>query len=503
MYFCRYSAKVSTISNMLSKSNFMQFLRCSCELWLAKQRPDLFPPTDPALQRIFDEGNVVDSWAQKLFPDAVNVDGFGVPAATNTRKAVATGATALLQPTFMTSRISCRCDILTKNADGSWNIYEVKSSTDVKEEHIVDVAFQRTCLEEAGVRVAQTFLVHINNQYVKRGEIDPRQLFAIKDITHEVEAVMPVVKKEIPRALAVLDWDKAPSLVHVASCANPAECEFLACYFSELNGDHIYSIATSLPKEKLIAFLERGLLKREQVPTDVLAELPDIKLPGIQAEPVVSVDKEAIKAELGELQYPLYFLDYETFFPAVPLFDGYRPYQHAVFQYSVHVVREPGAEPEDYCFLAEEMVDPVPALAASLREHIGDQGSVIVWNARFEASRNAEIGEHLPEYADFMASVNNRMYDLMMIVKKGYYVDSRFGGSASIKKVLPVMCPELSYADLAIHEGGTASASWAVLTNPATPSEQKAQLKKDMLAYCGLDTYAMFAIYQKFQEAIS
>lgn len=478
----------------------MQFLRCSCELWLAKQRPDLFPPTDPALQRIFNEGNVVDSWAQKLFLGAVNVDGFGMPAATNTRKAIATGATALLQPTFMTSKISCRCDILTKNPDGSWNIYEVKSSTDVKEEHIVDVAFQRTCLEEAGVRVAQTFLVHINNQYVRRGEIDPRQLFAFKDITHEVQNVMPMVKKEIPRALAILEWDKAPSLVHVSNCSDPVKCEFLACYFPELNCDHIYSIATSLPKEKLIAFLERDLIKPEQVPADVMAELPDITIPGAQSEPAISIDKEAIRAEFQELQYPLYFLDYETYFPAIPLFDGYRPYQHAVFQYSVHVVREPGAEPEDYCFIAEEMADPEPALAASLREHIGDLGSIIVWNERFEASRNAEMSEHLPEFADFMSSLNDRMYDLMMIVKKGYYVDSRFGGSASIKKVLPVMCPELSYNDLAIHEGGTASASWAILTKPETPPEQKAQLKKDMLAYCGLDTYAMLAIYRKFAE---
>src|SRR3989338_2391425 len=105
---------------MLSKSNFMQFLRCSCELWLTKQRPDLVPSTDPALQRIFDEGNVVDRWAQKLFPNAVNIDGFGMPAAVNTKKAIASGATVLLQPTFMTSTISCRSDILVKNNDGTW-----------------------------------------------------------------------------------------------------------------------------------------------------------------------------------------------------------------------------------------------------------------------------------------------------------------------------------------------------------------------------------------------
>lgn len=488
---------------MLTKSNFMQFLRCSCELWLVKQRPDLVPPTDPALQRIFDEGNVVDAWAQKLFPGGVNVDGFGKPAAENTKKAIANGVTVLLQPTFMTSQLSCRCDILTKNTDGSWDIYEVKSSTDVKEEHITDVAFQRICIEEAGVRISRTFLVHVNNQYVRNGEIDPEQLFTKVDITHQVENVMPMAKKEIPRALAVLDWDKVPRLLHVMSCNDPAECEFIACYFNTLDGAEKYSIAASLPKDKLVGFLERGLITPEQVPTDVIAELGEVKLPDVKSEPTLHVDKEAIKSELGGLQYPLYFLDYETYFPAVPLFDGYRPYQHAVFQYSVHVVREPGAEPEHFEFLAGELKDPAPMVAESLKKHIGDTGSVIVWNARFEASRNAEIGEHLPEFANFMTDINDRMYDLMMIVKKGYYVDSRFGGSASIKKVLPVVCPELSYNDLAIHEGGTASASWATLTNAAIPAEEREQLRQNMLEYCSLDTFAMFAIFKKLQIALS
>ena len=467
-----------------------------------KQRPDLVPQTDPMLQRVFDEGNVVDRWAQQLFPGAVNVDGFGMPAVVNTKKAIASGVTVLLQPTFMTNTISCRSDILVKNDDGTWDIYEVKSSTDVKEKHIIDIAFQRICIEEAGVRISRTLLVHVNNQYVRSGEIDPQQLFTKVDITHEVANAMPMAKKEIPRALAVLDWNKVPGMLHVASCSNPAECEFLSCYFSELKDDHIYSIATSVSTEKLIAFLERGLLKPEQIPANIMAEVGSIKLPGAKEEPTLFIDNETIKSELDSLQYPLYFLDYETFFPAVPIFDGYRPYKQMVFQYSVHVAREPGAEPEHYEYLAEEMIDPAQGVAASLKNHIGDTGSVIVWNARFEASRNVEIGEHLPEFSDFMASINHRMYDLMMIVKKGYYVDSRFGGSASIKNVLPVMCPELSYNDLAIHEGVTASTSWATLTDPATSPEARAQLKKDMLAYCGLDTFAMLAIYRKFLDAV-
>jgi hypothetical protein len=142
----------------------------------------------------------------------------------------------------------------------------------------------------------------------------------------------------------------------------------------------------------------------------------------------------------------------------------------------------------------DNLADPAPAIAASLAQHIGKKGSIIVWNMTFEASRNAELGRMLPKYAAFFADMNERMFDLMMIVKKGSYTDSRFGGSASLKKVLPVLCPELAYDDLAIHEGGTASMSWPLLTDPSMSPAAKENLRADMLAYCGRDTQAMVGI---------
>lgn len=487
---------------MLTKSNFMRFLECSCQLWLLKQRPDLLlQEEDKALQRILDEGNVVDQWAKKLFPGGVEIEGYNHVGARNTKKAIDGGATVLFQPTFVAGELACRCDILLKNEDGSWDIYEVKSSTAPKDEHVFDVAFQRICLEGAGVRVSRTFIVHINNSYVRNGDIEPKKLFTATEITHEVNGTMTIARKEIAKALEVVAWDKQPTLQLLASCRDPHECEFLPHYWHELTDDHIYSIGSSLSEERLRAFLKRGLLKPEQIPEDRLAELKHIELPDDEsAAPVLNIDKAAMSEELNGLRYPLYFLDYETFFPAVPLFDGYRPYQHAVFQYSVHVLERPDGELKDYCFIVEDLADPAPKLAESLKEHIGATGSIIVWNARFEASRNEEIAVMLPEHAEFFRSVNERMFDLMLMVKKGYYVDSRFGGSASIKKVLPVVVPELSYKSLAIQEGGTASASWAELTNPATSPERKAQLKQDMLKYCGLDTLAMVEIYKKFRQ---
>jgi len=484
---------------MITKSNYMQFLRCTCELWVMKQRKDLAPPIDAALQRLFDEGNKVDAFAQKLFPEGISVDGFGTSAAQKTKQAIEAGATILFQPTFLTKDLSCRGDILVKNGD-AWDIYEVKSSTQTKEEHKIDVAFQRICLEESGYKVGKTFIVHINNQYVRHGEIDPQKLFTIDDVTDEALSHVSEIKQLIPEALEVTEWSTTPGALHLKSCRDPYKCEYLTCYISEFEDDHVYSIAKELSPDRLMAFLERGLIQPSQVPPELLKSLGLLDLPSEEKEPVISIDKEAIERELSKLQFPLYFFDYETWFPAIPPFDGYRPYQQIPFQYSLHILREPDGELEHVEFLAEHQGDPILDLTKALQSHIAGRGTFISWNAKFEMMCNRQIGERHPEYADFFTDINDRMFDLMQIVKQGYYVDSRFGGSASIKKVLPVVVPELSYKNLNIQEGGTASSSWPVLTDPAMPADQKAQLKKDMLEYCALDTFAMVEIYRFFSS---
>ncbi|MFA5947044.1 MAG: DUF2779 domain-containing protein [Patescibacteria group bacterium] len=341
----------------------------------------------------------------------------------------------------------------------------MKSTTQVKPEHLMDMAFQRVCLEDAGLKIRKTVHVHIDNQYVKQGAIDPEKLFARTDVTHEVEELLPLCRKEIPRALAVLGWGTEPNLDIIKNCTDPAKCEFRACILQAIEGEVEEPIVSS-------------------------------------GKPGLTVNKEAIREELDALEYPLYFLDYETYGPAIPPFDGYRPYQQCPFQYSIHILTSPDAGLEHVEFLMDEFADPAATLVESLRGHVGDTGGVIVWHMSFEAARNAELARMVPKYDAFMSSLNERMFDLKTIVSKGYYDDSRFGGSASLKKVLPVMCPELSYDALTIHEGGTASASWPVLTDPGAAPETKSQLRKDMLAYCELDTLAMVEIYKKFLAAL-
>ncbi len=215
-------------------------------------------------------------------------------------------------------------------------------------------------------------------------------------------------------------------------------------------------------------------------------------------------DAPAIKQELRKLKYPLYFFDYETYGHAIPPFDGYRPYQQIPFQYYLHIQESESADIEHLEFLARSYEDPVPALLLQLKKDIGTKGTVIVWFASFESSRNREMALLYPQYADMLNSINDRMFDLMLLFKfkNHLYLHSEFGGSASLKKVLPVLCPELAYSDLAIQEGGEASASWLTMTSDKTPKDERLRLAENMLAYCKRDTEAMVGILEKVRKEI-
>jgi hypothetical protein len=210
----------------------------------------------------------------------------------------------------------------------------------------------------------------------------------------------------------------------------------------------------------------------------------------------VQIRRGEIAEELGKLIYPIYFLDYETCPSALPRFDGFSPYQQIPFQYSIHILDRPEATPRHAEFLSVTPNDPSPAFANSLREHIGDVGSVVVWNKTFESKINRDLGKRIPANLSFMDALNGRIYDLMEIFSKQKFVHKDFKGGASIKDVLPVLAPELSYQDLVIQEGGTASQTWDKITSESVDPSEKGILATNLKAYCERDTYAMYAIWQ-------
>jgi hypothetical protein len=209
-----------------------------------------------------------------------------------------------------------------------------------------------------------------------------------------------------------------------------------------------------------------------------------------------SIEREELAAFLDAIRYPVSFLDYETFAAAIPRFPGYSPFAHIPFQFSLDIVPGPGADFVHKEFLHVNPDKPDQPFLAALREALPSSGSIIVWNQSFERGINDKLAERNPGDAEWLADIDARIVDLMEVFEAQAYVHPGFRGRTSIKSILPVLVPGFSYKDLAIQEGGTASARWnEVVTGRVGPDEAE-RIGADLLAYCGLDSRAMVEIWR-------
>ncbi|HUD19244.1 MAG TPA: DUF2779 domain-containing protein [Patescibacteria group bacterium] len=487
----------------LSKSDYLLFLKHPAWLWLKKHDRRKLPPVDENLQAVFDAGHMFEKYAEKLFPGGVTLgfseDDFdtylSLPA--RTTQALRDGATTIFQGRFESNNITCICDVVVKVNDSTVDLYEIKSSTEAKELHEHDLAFQMIVLESCGYTVRTIKVLHANNTYVRQGAIDPQQLVMSTDITETVKEMREDTKYHITKALEVMAAPTIPDISPIhAQFQSLGEWIEIYKTFHSVSAGSIYSLCRL--NVKLIEELEdRHIEMIADIPEDI-ALRPQQKLQ-VRAtkENKVLIRASDIRTFLSQFVFPLYFLDYETLANVVPEFDGTRSYQQVPFQYSLHILDAPGSEVRHVSYLHTEKTNPVLPLSQSLLSHIGTTGTVLVWHESFEKGRNTEMGELFPEFKAFYREVNKRIIDLKIPFSEGWYVHKDFLGSASIKKVLPVLVPELSYTALDIHEGNSAQRLWMETVLEGEHAAERAKVFQNLDKYCTLDTRAMVRIYEK------
>jgi hypothetical protein len=207
-------------------------------------------------------------------------------------------------------------------------------------------------------------------------------------------------------------------------------------------------------------------------------------------------DEKQIRHFLENLQYPIYYLDFETINTAIPKFDNSKPYQQIPFQYSLHVQNERDGELKHISFLAEGMDDPRKNFMQSLKENLGDYGDILVYNQRFEKMILNQSSDTFLEFKIWNdENVLPRIKDLYDIFGKFWYYDSKQNGSASIKVVLPVLS-DLSYSDLDIRKGDVASREFERVTYNNVSEEDRQKVRADLKKYCELDTLAEVKIIE-------
>lgn len=487
----------------LSKSDFLKYQICPSYLWLWKHKKDVVPTDEEeAINRRFEQGNEVERYARKLFASAVLVETKGQQAKQETEKLVSDGVKTIFQATVFTDTgLLAMADVITfDEATQTWTLYEVKSTNSIKPEHIYDTAFQRVAFEEAGYKIGNVGVIHLNKEYVRRGELEPSKLLVRTDITEKVEKILPTIRQQVNDALELIERADEPKGCSCRLKTKSGHCPTFHYLNPDIPEYSVFNISR-IGGKTLAILVDGDIHNVHEVPEDIKLSVPQRNQVQVAKTRQPIIDKAAIDELFSELEYPLYFLDYETVSTALPLFDGCTPFQQIPFQYSLHVLRQPDGELEHYEYLSENGKEmPMSELLATMSQQIGKTGSVIVWYKAFETGRNREMAEAVPEYAEFLEGVNNRVFDLMDVFSKQYFVHHQFNGSSSIKHVLPVLVPEFSYKELDIQNGAIASIRWYEATFGDTTDEQARQTYDALLKYCCLDTLAMVKIYEYLKK---
>ena len=469
---------------MLTKSDFLLYLEAPMHLW-AKDHGKL-QITAPSTydQHLMKQGYQVEKVAHDYLTQYV------LPKYKH--------AELLWQQTYVSGEYQSRADGIIHNLDtDTYDIYEIKSSTSEKKDHLPDATVQSIVIGDS-LNVDKIHLVLLNDEYVRGDSLDIEQLFKVPDITTDVEEMTVNVLAQMRDALRIIKLDEYSS---VLNCLSPKSCPCIDLCHPDLPPYSIYNVPNLTPKKRR-ELEDAKTIAINDVDLNFTFTPKQQKIVDVLQSRTPFLDKPTVRGLLQGLIYPLYFLDYETYDEAMPLYRGHKPYQKMVFQYSLHIVSNNNDEIQHEEYLAREQGDPAKDLLKHLRSRICDTGSIIVWNKGFEGGQNKEMGELYPEYKEFLVDINNRMFDLMEIVSKGYYLHPDFKGRWSIKNVLPVMVPELSYNDLDINKGDMAMIAWWEMIH-STDAEAKQKTTESLLKYCGLDTLAMVKIWEKLKEIIA
>ena len=496
-------------SKFLTKTRFINGLACPKWLWLAFNAPDRLPSIDDSAQHRLDEGIRIGALARQRFPKGILVEAETIEENVRRSTELVQQRIPLFEAGFMHSDgISyARADVLVPVGHDRWDLVEVKGTTEVKPEHIPDVAFQHRVYSDAGLKIHRSVILHLNKTYVRAGAVDLPALFQEVDITQDVATLVPGIPALVDDLLQVSRSEAAPEFGHGESFHKDEEAIHADdAVWREHPGSDLMELYYG--GKKALGWMETGAYWR-------IREVPRSEFKGngarqqaIQQEAYINgrphVDRARLAAFLNRLQYPLYFLDFETFQPAIPLFDGSWPYQQVPFQFSLHVVEEAGARARHHGYLSMAAKDPRDGFAEALRAVVGDQGHVVAWNVSFERGRLKELAAHLPEHAGWIGGVDARFVDLLLPFRNFDYYHPAQKGSASIKAVLPAMLGR-GYGDLTISDGGSASlayleAVWGHMYGVEVPPERLEATKRNLEAYCGRDTEAMVWIVEKLAE---
>ena len=498
----------------LSKSKYAKYCQCPKCLWMSVYKPEE-EVIDPTSEARFETGTEVGDLAMGLLGDYIDVttnkpDGkLDIKAMLDkTQQLMADGTENICEASFSYDGNYCAVDILHKT-DGGWAIYEVKSTSFPEfngnpaklDKYLPDVAYQKWVLTKCGVNVTGVFLVCLNSDYVRQGELDIQKLFVINDMDEMIANEYDKVEARQAEAKKLLQQTEEPEMDIWEGCKKPYDCAFYDYCSRHLPSPSVFDMYRMQFSKKL-EYYRKGMITYDDIKNEKLTPVRRIQIDSSLAnEP--HINKDSIEKFLETITYPIYFLDFESMQPAIPPFDNMKPYQQICFQYSLHIIENEGGPLLHKEHLGVSGSDPRRALAEQLCQDIPMDVCTLVYNKSFECTRLKEMAEWFPDLAEHLLNIRENIVDLLVPFQQGDYYLPSMGGSFSIKVVLPSLFPDDPSLDYHNLEGGVQNGNDAMTIFPKiqymSPDEQE-KTRKALLEYCCLDTYAMVKVWEKLIE---
>ena len=500
----------------LSKSLYLNGLQCKKYLWLKIHYKEKLQEPDDSLKAIFSVGDKVGEKACKLFPGGKQIIYDKTVSHSEriaqTKKFITDGVKTIYEATFEFDGVLVMVDILNIDSNNNFEIYEVKSSTwnskknlkDI-EKYIRDVSIQYYVLNGCGHKISKTSVTLLNGEYIRGKKENINELFIHKDVTKEVISLQNKIPETLKSFRSTLkSKNKEPNIDIGWHCKNPNDCFGLNFCWKQQRNIPDFSVFDIFPltkKSKALDLYKKGIVDIKDIPESLEVTKTQKNKIDLTKRNKLVINKKEIKSFLSSLNYPLYYFDFEAYNQAIPKFMGVRPFQQIPFQYSLHIRDKLSTEPSHKEFLAQSDKDPRENLVKKLVSDIPKEVSVLVFNASYEKSVLGKLAENFPQYKEHLLNISNNIIDLAEPFRKQHYYHPQMKGKYSIKVLLPLLVPEMSdeYDKLdLIKNGGDAMRAFANLST-ISDQEEINKIRKSLIEYCKLDTFAMVKIHDKLR----
>lgn len=486
----------------LSKSKYCNGIQCKKMLWLDKYRSNYKEEIDNS--RVLDNGNDVHEVARKLFGEDINIK-FNENLNNmiiDTKKTLKNDKCVITEASFVYKDNFCSVDILKKDGN-NYEMFEVKSSTHLKDIFINDLSYQYYVLTKLGYNIVKAYVVILDSSYIRNGNLELDKLFKKIDCTDKVIELQGIVQNNIDDINKYMNKVDEPNDDIGNYCFEPYKCPFFNYCTRYIEKPNVFDIRL-MSNNKKIELYKKNMYSYKDLLNENIHDKYKQQIEFELYNKKEYINKKKIKEFLDKLSYPVYFLDFETFQMSIPKYDGVKPYMQIPFQYSLHYYEMSGKLNHKE-FLAEADVDPRRKLAEQLVKDIPNDTCVLAYNMSFEKTVIKNLATLYPDLSDSLMNIYNNIRDLMIPFKNRDYYTKDMHGSYSIKYVLPALFtndPNLDYHNLdLVHNGSEAMDIYAHLGEYS--KEEQLKIRDSLLKYCYLDTYAMVKIYDKLKEVVN